>query len=54
MQKVAEEFRFFTLRHDAETGDYFLEVLCGTIATYELRLKLNDAEKAAYLQNKVR
>lgn len=52
MQKVVEEFRFFTLWRDEETDDYFLEVLCGTIATYELRLKLNDEEKADYLKNK--
>lgn len=45
---LAEEYYFYTFEYDDETDEYFLDVVCGTVAIFTLKIKLSDAEIAAY------
>lgn len=51
MQILADEHYFYTLFRDEATDEYFLEVVCGTVAVFLLRIKLNEKEVAEYLEN---
>ena len=47
MQTLYENPYFYTVLRDDETGEYFLEVTCGTTAVFLFRIKLrkNEIEK---------
>lgn len=49
LKTIAEETWFYILEHDDETDEYFLDVVCGTVAIYTIKFKLNDDELKAYL-----
>lgn len=51
LKTIAEETWFYILEHDDETGEYFLEVACGTVAIYTIKIKLNEEEVKEYLKN---
>ena len=48
MKVLEKENYLYTFEYDEETGEYFLEVECGTIAVYDLKIKLTDEEIAKY------
>ncbi|HRI03109.1 MAG TPA: hypothetical protein PLL77_05160 [Pyrinomonadaceae bacterium] len=48
LKKIAEENWFYILEHDDETDEYFLDVVCGTVGVYTIKIKLNDPEVEAY------
>ncbi len=45
---LEEEYYFYTFEHDDETDEYFLDVVCGTVAIFTIRIKLHYAELARY------
>lgn len=45
---LEEEYYFYTFEHDDEADEYFLEVVCGTVAIFLIKIKLNAAELAKY------
>ncbi|MBK8303371.1 MAG: hypothetical protein WBC19_04395 [Pyrinomonadaceae bacterium] len=49
LKTIAEETWFYILEHDDETGDYILDVACGTVAIYTIKFKLNEGEINNYL-----
>ena len=49
LTKIAEEAWFYILEHDDETNEYFLDVVCGTVAVYTIKIKLNESEVGEYL-----
>lgn len=49
LTKIAEEAWFYILEHDDETNEYFLDVVCGTVAIYTIKIKLNEEEVREYL-----
>jgi len=48
LNKVAEENWFYILEHDDETDDYFLDVVCGTVAVFTIKIMLTEREVEAY------
>ena len=52
MEILYEEPYFFTLSRNKETGEYFLEVLCGTSAVYTFRIKLTGEDIAKFRRNR--
>lgn len=52
MQTIEEENWFYILERDEKTDDYFLEVDCGTVAIFTIRIKLNETEIAEYKRDK--
>ncbi|MEQ1645640.1 MAG: hypothetical protein ABL959_19480 [Pyrinomonadaceae bacterium] len=51
LKTIAEETWFYILEHDDETDEYFLDVACGTVAIYTIKIKLNEEEVKEYLAN---
>lgn len=51
MEVLADEHYFYTLFRDEKSEEYFLEVVCGTIAVFLVRIKLNEEEIAEYRDN---
>lgn len=51
MQTLYEEPYFYTVLRDEKTDEHFLEVTCGTVAIFMLRIKLNKKEIARFRQN---
>ncbi len=51
LKPIAEETWFYILEHDDETDDYVLDVCCGTVAVYTIKIKLNKEERAEYLKD---
>ena len=51
MQILKDEHYFYTLYRDETTDEYFLEVVCGTVAIFLLRIKLNKEEIAEFREN---
>ena len=51
LTKIVEEAWFYILEHDDETDDLIFDVCCGTIAIYTIKIKLNEAERNAYMQD---
>lgn len=49
LKTIAEETWFYILEHDDETGEYVLDVCCGTVAIYTIKIKLNADEVRDYL-----
>lgn len=49
LKTIAEETWFYILEHDDETGEYILDVACGTVAIYTIKFKLNEDEINNYL-----
>ena len=49
LKAIEEETWFYILEHDDETGDYILDVACGTVAIYTIKFKLNEDEINNYL-----
>lgn len=49
LKTIAEETWFYILEHDDETDEYVLDVACGTVAIYTIKIKLNDEEVRGYL-----
>lgn len=49
LKTIAEETWFYILEHDDETGEYVLEVCCGTVAIYTIKIRLNEEEIRDYL-----
>jgi len=45
---LKDEHYFYSLEFDDETGEYFLEVVCGTVAIFSIRIKLEDPELEKY------
>ncbi len=48
---IEEETWFYTLEYDGETDQYFLDVVCGTVAIFTIRIKLTPKEVAEYLED---
>lgn len=48
LHKIAEENWFYIFEHDDETDEYFLDVVCGTVGIYTIRIKLTEQEIGAY------
>ncbi len=48
IEVLADEYYLYTLERDTESDEYFLEVLCGTVALFTIRFKLNEKELANY------
>lgn len=51
MEKLYEEPYFYTVERDEATGEYFLEVTCGTSAVFEVRVKLKKKEIRDFLED---
>jgi hypothetical protein len=51
MQILAEEPYFYTVYRDEQSDGHFLEVTCGTVAIFLLRIKLNRKEIAQFQEN---
>jgi hypothetical protein len=51
MQILHEEHYFYTARRDEAADEYFLEVLCGTVAVFTITIKLTKREIAAFREN---
>ena len=51
MQILKDEHYFYTLYRDETTDEYFLEVVCGTVAIFLLRIKLSEDEVAEFREN---
>ena len=51
MQILKDEHYFYTLYRDETTDEYFLEVVCGTVAIFLLRIKLNEEEVTEFREN---
>ena len=51
MKLLQEESYFYSLERDEETGEYFLEVVCGTVAIFTIRIKLTKKEIAEFNKN---
>lgn len=49
LKTIAEEAWFYILEHDEETGEYVLDVCCGTVAIYTIKFKLSEDEVREYL-----
>jgi len=49
LKTIAEEAWFYILEHDEETGEYVLDVCCGTVAIYTSKFKLSEDEVREYL-----
>jgi len=49
LKTIEEETWFYILEHDDETGEYILDVACGTVAIYTIKFKLNEDEINNYL-----
>lgn len=48
LHKIAEENWFYIFEHDDEIDEYFLDVVCGTVAVFTIKIKLTDEEVEAY------
>lgn len=48
---MPEKPYFYTVYHDETTGEYFLEVVCGTAAIYLFRIKLRKNEIENFLED---
>lgn len=48
LEILEEEAWFYSLERETETDEYFLEVVCGTVAIFTIRIRLSSAELAAY------
>lgn len=51
MQVLHEEPYFYTVLRDEKTDELFLEVTCGSVAIFLLRIKLNKKEIAEFREN---
>ena len=51
MQILADEHYFYTLYRNEKSDEYFLEAVCGTVAIFLLRIKLNEKEIAEFHEN---
>ena len=51
MQILAEEPYFYTVFRDEISDEHLLEVTCGTVAIFLLRIKLNKKEIAEFREN---
>lgn len=51
MRVLYENPYFYTVSTDDETGEYFLEVVCGTTAVFLFRIKLRKNEIEKFLAN---
>lgn len=51
MRVLYENPYFYTVLTDEKTGEYFLEVVCGTSAIFLLRIKLRKPEIEKFLAN---
>ena len=45
---LEEDTWFYSFERETETGEYFLDVVCGTVAIFTIRIRMNTAEVAAY------
>lgn len=45
---IEEESWFYSFEQDTQTEEYFLDVVCGTVAIFTLRIRLNTSEIDAY------
>ncbi len=48
LEILEEDTWFYSLERESETGEYFLEVVCGTVAIFTIRIRMSPAEVAAY------
>ncbi|MEQ1922414.1 MAG: hypothetical protein ABL952_07885 [Pyrinomonadaceae bacterium] len=44
MERIQEEHYFYIAWHDTAADEYFLDVLCGTVAQYTIVIKLTPEE----------
>jgi hypothetical protein len=51
MLTLYENPYFYTVLRDEKTGEYFLEVACGTTAVFLFRIKLRKNEIEKFLEN---
>jgi len=49
LKTITEETWFYISEHGDETDEYFLDVVCGTVAIYTIKIKLNEEEVKEYL-----
>lgn len=52
MEILYQKSYFFTVSRNEETDEYYLEVLCGTSATYTVRIKMTDEEITKFKHNR--
>ena len=48
LKTIAEETWFYILEHDDETGEYIVDVACGTVAIYTIKF---DTKQTAFTAN---
>ena len=48
LKTLEEETWFYIFEHDDETDEYFLDVACGTVAIFTIKIRLNEKEVASY------
>ncbi|MFT3745323.1 MAG: hypothetical protein QM785_13645 [Pyrinomonadaceae bacterium] len=48
IEVLEEENWFYSFEHDTEMNEYFLDVVCGTVAVFTIRIKLNQKELTAF------
>lgn len=51
LKRIEEEQWFYILEHDDETDEYFLDVCCGTVAIYTIKIRLNADESEEFLRD---
>jgi hypothetical protein len=52
MEVLYQEQYFFIVSRNEETDEHYLEVLCGTSATYTIRIKMTEKEIADFRHNR--
>ncbi len=48
LKTIEEEPWFYILEHDDGTDEYFLDVVCGTVAIFTIKIKLETKEVEGY------
>ncbi len=51
-RRIEDETWFYILDHDDETDEYFLDVACGTVAIFTIKIKLNEGEVESYKKDR--
>lgn len=51
LKTLEEETWFYILDHDDQTDEYFLDVACGTVAIFTIKIKLNEDEVESYTRD---
>lgn len=52
LERIFEKTWDYIVFRDSDTGEYFLNVLCGTIAMYDFTIRLDESEIASFEKNR--